>query len=141
LTYRARDASGNVASATAVVGVASGPDSVSEPLALWFGAGSSRGPAILNWSAVSGAASYDSVRGDLSSLRLKKGRTLVVVDQVLARSASETSAAEPAANWSPPVGHAFFYLVQYRDATGDSGYGTVSAPWPLDVSLPSTGSP
>jgi hypothetical protein len=32
----------------------------------------------------------------------------------------------------PPPGRAHFYLVEYRDAHGTSGFGTESAPWPLE---------
>jgi hypothetical protein len=85
---------------------------------------------------VSGATGYDLVAGDLAEIRRTGGRTTLRVSHVLLARGQETSVTEPAGMPSPPPGHALFYLVQYHDERGPTGYGTASAPWPVEVALP-----
>jgi hypothetical protein len=50
--------------------------------------------------------------------------------RVLARATALTSVTEDAAGPAPPVGHAWFYLVQERVDGLGAGFGTVTALWP-----------
>jgi subtilisin family serine protease/sugar lactone lactonase YvrE len=130
LRYKSADASGNSASAVAAVTVphdlGSGPD----PLLLQLeprGGGAAR----LFWPAVSGAASYDVIRGDLGAQRLVSERVALGTVQVIARGTAATDVIE-AAGGAPATGRGFFYLVQSRDASSGaaSGFSTESVPWP-----------
>jgi hypothetical protein len=75
----------------------------------------------------------------VGSLKVDGGRIVLGTVRVPARFVNVTSWTEPpgmlaggAASGTPPVGRATFYLLQYRDARGSSGFGTESVPWPRD---------
>jgi hypothetical protein len=125
MTYRAVDASENETLATVIVTVphdrGDGPDPLLLELEPRPGGG-----ARLRWTGVPDALAYDVIRGELSGLRLDvDGVGLGEVD-LLARSLAETSLVEPAGGGIGPVESIRFYLVQYHDAAGPSGYGAGS---------------
>ncbi len=136
LTYAARDASGNSASALAVVTVphdlGEGPD----PVSLRLEPGGAAGLARVYWSAVSGAQTYDVITGDVASLKVDGNRITLGAVRVPARLITSTSFLEGAGSLSasaiPPASRVFFYLVDYRDAHGTSGFGTEAVPLPLE---------
>ena len=136
LTYAARDASGNSASALAVVTVphdlGEGPD----PVSLRLEPGGAAGLARVYWSAVSGAQAYDVIAGDVASLKVDGNRITLGAVRVPARLITSASFTEgvgsPAASAIPPAGRAFFYLVDYRVGRGTSGFGTEAVPLPLE---------
>ena len=111
-----------------------------EPIELRFDHGGSAAGASLYWNAVPGAIAYDVVQGDLGSHTFAAGRTLLQAARVLATDTNLTSATEPSA-LLPAPGRAFFYLVQYAVGRGKSGFGTVSAPWSMEVFPPTNGAP
>jgi hypothetical protein len=76
------------------------------------------------------AIGYDVIAGDLASVRVENNVLNLGHVRVLARSTTETSLTEPDGATDPPVGHAYFYLIQQRRALGAAGYGTGSAPLP-----------
>jgi hypothetical protein len=61
--------------------------------------------------------------------------------KVLASGLPGTSWMEGPEAAIPEVGNAFFYLVQYHDAKGASGYGTASAPLPREPASCNGGCP
>src|SRR3989338_221796 len=97
------------------------------------------GMAHLYWTAVQGAQGYDVIAGDVESLRVDGAMISLGEVRVPARALTGTSwtegngsLPEDATPQIPATGRAFFYLVQYRDAHGASGFGTVSVPWPRE---------
>ena len=85
--------------------------------------------SVVAWNAVSGAQTYDVIRGDLSNI----GETAVVVTLGTVTCMEDNSADVSTVGWEdpaiPPPGEGFFYLVAYFDGTS-SGYGTESASKP-----------
>jgi len=134
--YSATDASGNMSSGLAVVVVPHDLSMGSEPLTLRLEPASPPGTAHLFWNAVEGAQSYDLISGDLKSLRMDVDRIDLGLVRVPSRYNNATSWTESdgALSMSTPVipaaGSALFYLLQYRDAHGVSGFGTVSTSFP-----------
>ena len=132
LRYRAIDAAGNTTTALGVVTVphdrGQGPEPLLmhlEPLAA--GATAQR----IDWPALADATGYDVIRGTLSQVRRIDGVTNLGPVAVLARSTALTTVSEAASAPIPPVGDAFFYLVQERTADrGATGWGSEPAPWP-----------
>jgi hypothetical protein len=133
LTYRAIDAHDNSASALVVVTVPHDLGSGPEPLILRFEGEATRTGTRLYWNTVPGATAYDVVMGDLSSRSFEGSRTVLRATRILAHETDLTSVAEPTDAPGPAPGRAFFYLIQYLDGRGGSGYGTESALWPLEV--------
>ncbi|PYT35519.1 MAG: hypothetical protein DMF52_10235, partial [Acidobacteria bacterium] len=136
LTYAATDASGNATSALAVVTVPHDLGDGPEPLSLRLEPGGAPGMARVYWNAVAGAQAYDVISGDVANLKADGNRVTLGTVRVPARLITAASFVEGDASSSagaiPPAGRAFFYLVQYRDAHGGSGYGTESVPLPLE---------
>ncbi|HUD71216.1 MAG TPA: VCBS repeat-containing protein [Dongiaceae bacterium] len=130
LTYRAADSDGNATTALALVTVPHDLGHGPEPLILRAEPSSEAGRLRLYWSAVPGAQSYDVVRGDLSRVGVTGDVLHLGTVEVLARGFVETSLVEPSLDSIPPVGAAWFYLIQQRMPAGPAGYGTESAPWP-----------
>ena len=131
LLYRATDASGNSTSTLAVASVPHDLGQGPEPLSLRLepaGAGMAR----VYWNAVAGAQFYDLISGDIADLRVDGNRVTLGNVRVPARLTTQTTLTETGGAVVPPVGHAFFYVVQYRDALGASGFGTESASRPLE---------
>jgi hypothetical protein len=134
LHYRAIDAAGNSTSAVGVVTVphdlGQGPEPLLmrlEPLAA--GATAQR----LYWPALNDATGYDVIRGTLSQVHRDDGVTNLGPVAVLARNTALTTVSEPMTTSNPPVGEAFFYLVQERTADrGATGWGSEPAPWPRE---------
>jgi hypothetical protein len=133
ITYEARDAAGHAASAIAIVRVPRDLGAEPEPLHVRAEAGAGPGSARFYWNALPGADVYDVVRGNLSEATTSGGATHVGPVTVLSRARPDTSYSEGADILIPPTGQAFFYLVQYHDAGGPSGFGTESALWPIEL--------
>jgi len=145
LTYVTTDASGNTTSALAIVTVPHDQGSGPDPLSLRLEPGASAGLAHVFWNAVAGAQSYDLISGDVASLRVDGNRITLGAVRVPARLSAATSifetAGTSAAPATPSLGRAFFYLVDYRDAHGTSGFGTESLPLPQEPSSCDGGCP
>jgi ELWxxDGT repeat protein len=127
VVYTATDGSGNMASAIGLVTVPHDQDGVVDPIRLAVDENSYG--SVLSWGDVSGAPTYDVIRGDLSSLSetsaiINLGTVTCVMDNAIDPT---TAGREDAA--IPAVGEGFFYLVAYNDGTS-SGYGTESAEKP-----------
>jgi hypothetical protein len=139
ILYVSSDAAGNRASALAVVVVPHDQGQGPEPLLLRLETNGAPGTASLFWSAVAGAQWYDVITGDVGSLKVDDGRIVLGTVRVPARFVNVPSWTEPptllagdVASHTPPAGRATFYLLQYRDARGSSGFGTESVPWPRE---------
>jgi VCBS repeat protein/thrombospondin type 3 repeat protein len=136
LTYSATDASGNSTSAIAFVSVPHDQGRGREPLSIRLESGGAAGLAHLYWNAVGEAQSYDVISGEIASLKVDGNRITLGAVRVPARLITPASffegAGSSAAGVIPPAGRAFFYLVQYRDAHGTSGFGTEAVPLPLE---------
>ena len=130
LLYLAVDLAGNAAPGTAQVFVPHDQGQGPEPLMMHLERTGNGNQVRLCWPAVEGAQGYDVISGDLSALRAMNDMLSLGAVRVLARGTLDTSATEPATSQTPPVGHAFFYLIEQRTEHGASGYGTESAPWP-----------
>jgi hypothetical protein len=132
LRYRAIDAAGNTTTALGVVTVphdrGQGPEPLLmhlEPLAA--GATAQR----IDWPALADATGYDVIRGTLSQVSRIEGVTSLGAVTVLARNTALTTVSEATTAPLPPVGDAFFYLVQERTVDrGATGWGSEPAPWP-----------
>jgi hypothetical protein len=134
-TYGARDASGNPTTAVLTVTVPHDQGQGPEPLQMRVeplsgGAAGGSNAVRIYWPEVAGAIGYDVITGDLGNWWVANGALDVGRVQVLARSTTATSLAEPAGAGNPPTGHATFYLIQQRTASGGAGYGTETAPLP-----------
>ncbi len=132
IDYIARDASGNTSSSLAIVTVPHDLGSGPEPMLLRVSWTGSPGMMELYWNAVTGAQAYDVISGDLGSVRTDASRTSLGRVQVLARGTMGLSSTEGTDGRVPALGSALFYLVQYRDEKGGTGFGTESAPWPRE---------
>lgn len=81
---------------------------------------------LLTWSAVTGALSYNVVRGSLANLSFAASEiSLGTVDCVELGSVDTTTAGFEDAD-VPSEGQAFFYVAEYDDGSA-TGYGTASA--------------
>ena len=141
LKYAASDASGNQAMSQATVMVPHDQGQGMEPLVLTVEPNGSPGFVDLSWIGVTGSLGYDVLRGDLANLRAVEGRLSLGSVQVLARGTIETGTPEAVKTKALPVGRAQFYVVQYRDLSGPSGYGTVTAPLPREPEWCGAGCP
>jgi len=134
LTYAARDASGNTTSALGIVTVPHDLGTGPEPVMLNVEGAGSPGKAHLYWNPVNGAESYDVIQGDLSQTSESNGEIWLGPVHVLASGQAGASYSEGPGGTMPSAGHAFFYLVQYRQGLSASGWGTESSPWPAEPS-------
>jgi hypothetical protein len=141
LTYTARDASGNAASALAIVAVPHDTGTGPEPLILSLEGAGTPGLAHIYWNAVMRAEVYDVIRGDLDQVGESGGKTSLGRVHVLASGPTGESHTESPDGAVPTVGKAFFYLVQYRQGQSASGWGTESSPWPTEPASCDIGSP
>jgi hypothetical protein len=136
ITASARDASGNQASVLAAVRVPHDLGEGPEPVRVGVEPGPTPGTARVYWNEVAGALGYDVISGDVGSLKVDGDHVTLGAVRVLARLTTTSSWTEAAGSTggglaaTPDRGKAFFYLVQYRDTRGASGYGTESAPLP-----------
>ena len=130
ITYAALDASGNTASALAVVAVPHDQGDGPEPLSIHVEPQATPGTVHVYWNTVGGARAYDLITGAVENLKVDGGRITLGTVKVPGRLLTGTSWA--GADGSPVAGRAFFYLVQYRDDRGTSGFGTESVPLPRE---------
>jgi len=141
LTYVARDASGNTASALGIVTVPRDLGTGPEPVMMSLEGDGTPGMAHLYWNAVSGAEMYDVIQGDLSQVTASNGEIRLGPVHVLASGQTEAGYSEGPSGATPVVGRAFFYHVQYREGQNASGWGTESSPWPAEPSSCDIGCP
>ena len=141
LTYLARDASGNTSSALGLVMVPHDEGIGVEPVQVSVEGDGAPGMAHLYWNTVPGAEMYDVIQGDLSQVSESNGEIWLGWVHVLASGQSGTSFSEGSAGEVPPIGKAFFYLVQFRDGLSASGWGTESSPWPAEPTSCDLGCP
>ena len=141
LTYAARDASGNTASALGIVTVPHDEGAGPEPVMMNLESVESLGLARIHWNTVAGAQMYDVIQGDLDRVTRSNGDTWLGPVHVLASGQTGTYWSEAPAGASPVMGAAFFYLVQYREGQSASGWGTESSPWPAQPSSCDIGCP
>lgn len=134
IIYAATDASGNTTPAIAVISVPHDQGQGPEPLSLRAEPAGADGSTRLFWNSVNEAQAYDLISGDLASLRMEAGRVSLGAVRVLGRMIQGTSWSETDAAPNPPAGQAFFYLVEYRDARGPTGFGAESVPLPREPS-------
>jgi len=134
LTYAARDASGNTASALGVVTVPHDLGSGPEPLIIHVEPGGAAGTAHVYWNAAPGADTYDLIQGDLGQVGARDGTLWLGSVRVLTSGSSSTTFNDAGAAAIPARGRVSFYLVQYRNAQGPSGWGTESGPWAAEPS-------
>ncbi len=132
MVYTAADVSGNIASALAVVTVPHDLGDGPEPVVIEMETNTASGAAHLYWNTVSTAVNYDVISGDVSNLRMERDRISLGSVNVPARLLSTPSWAEETPLVVPEVGRALFFLVQYRDGHGPTGFGTESSPLPLE---------
>lgn len=130
ITYTATDASGNRATAVALVTVPHDLGQGPEPLALRLEPGGRQGEARLYWTGVPGATGYDLLQGNVGELRILDGHIDLGTVQVLGRGLTGTALVEEGLRTAPRPGRAFFYVMQWREGERASGYGTESAPLP-----------
>jgi hypothetical protein len=128
------DASGNATPVSTSVVVPHDKGEGPEPLVLRLdrapGGAGAGGGVLISWTDTAEADSYDLISGDLAAWH-PEGEVLGLGDvRVLARATALTSVTEDAAGPAPPVGHAWFYLVQERVDGLGAGFGTVTALWP-----------
>ena len=132
LGYAVTDASGNSTSALTLVTVPRDLGQGPEPIHLNLDHIDPGGAARFYWTPVSGARSYDLISGDVRDLNSDTARISLGPVLHVART-TETSWAESSATLlSPAPGHAFFYLLQYFDSAGASGFGSEDLPLPSE---------
>jgi len=141
LTYVARDASGNTASALGIVTVPLDEGTGPEPVMVSLEGDGTPGMTHIYWNAVSGAEMYDVIQGNLSQVSESNGEISLGPVHVLASGQIGASYSEGPSGAIPAVGSAFFYLVQYREGQSASGWGTESSPWPAEPSSCDIGCP
>jgi hypothetical protein len=129
LLYKAFDASGNAATAAVLTTVPLDDGGGPEPLQIRVQIDPASAAARLDWDAVPGALAYDVIAGDTAAFAVQGDRVELGGVRVLARTWTATSWSEDPATPLPPAGQAFFYLVQYHDGSGASGFGSESVFW------------
>ena len=127
LTYRAQDASGNSATATATVVVPRTFSLSEEPLLIR--ADSVAGAATIAWDPVPGALAYDVIRGRLENLRATDATIDLGPVLYLDRALSPDRLVGGPDPVDPDPGRGFFYLVEYDDGLSSS-FGTASTTKP-----------
>jgi hypothetical protein len=127
VVYTATDGAGNAASEAGLVVVPHDLGGVIDPVTIALEQSASG--TVVSWAVVSGAESYDVIRGELNNvveigMAIKLG-TVVCIEA--------NSTDESTSGWEdgelPEPGQAFFYLVEYYDGIS-STYGTESADKP-----------
>ncbi len=123
---------GNSASALTLVTVPRDLGQGPEPIHLSLDRSGPGGAARVYWNPVSGAHSYDLISGDVRNLHSDTHHISLGPVLHIARP-TETSWAESSATLlSPAPGQAFFYLLQYLDSAGSSGFGSEDLPLPSE---------
>ena len=141
ITYAAADASGNARSAMAVVRVPHDLGEGPEPVLIRLEPNNSADRVHLYWNPVSGAQIYDVIRGDLGQVAQSNGQIRLGTVRVLATGLTDASYDESPEAEIPTAGSIFFYLVQYREGSSASGWGTESSSWPAVPSACDLGCP
>src|SRR2546425_1165225 len=141
LTYVARDASGNTASALGIVTVPHDEGTGPEPVMMSLEGDGTPGMAHLYWNAVSEAEMYDVIQGDLTHVNVSNGEISLGPVHVLASGQIAASYWEGPSGAIPTVGSAFFYLVQYREGQSATGWATESSLSPAEPSSCDIGCP
>jgi len=122
--YAATDGSGNAASEAGFVVVPHDQGGVVDPVTIVLEQSASG--TVVRWPAVSGAESYDVIRGELNNVV----ETSVVINLGTVVCIEANSTDEITLGWEddelPGPGRAFFYVVEYYDGIS-STYGTESA--------------
>jgi hypothetical protein len=125
--YSATDTSGNqsfqAANVFVPIHLAGGPD----PLSL--SVSDDREASRIDWNEVDGAVHYNVVRGDIGNLEesadaIRTGPLACLAARVPPGIGQVTDAS------APPLGNAFFYLVEYDDGLPTS-YGSPSGAKPI----------
>ena len=124
LIYETEDVLGNAAARTVAVLVPHDLGGLTEPLLL-TASGTPLG-TLVAWSQVTGASSYDVVRGELGSIKDLNGVYHLGSLDCIAATTTQTSTAGQEDAAQPALGESFFYLAAYDDGSW-SGYGTESA--------------
>ena len=83
---------------------------------------------VAEWSEVPGALFYNVVRGELKNIR-EKNDVFHMGQLTCIGSTTQLSTVGSEDPELPPIGEAFFYLVEYNDGL-ESGVGTESAAKP-----------
>ncbi|HZN05113.1 MAG TPA: VCBS repeat-containing protein, partial [Candidatus Polarisedimenticolia bacterium] len=139
LAYFASDASGNSAAADVVLSVPLHAFGEDDPLSLDVtpvGLGSG---VVLSWTPVGSA--YDVITGFLGGFTVVDSELRLGNVEVLAAGTNDTSVLDDPPRLQPASGQAVFYLVQYHDAFGPTGYGSEPVPWPRVPTACSGGCP
>jgi hypothetical protein len=135
ISLRVEDEAGHATRAAKVVSVVHDLGALPEPLRVDLvagnpGSGNPHQPAVLmSWPAVPGATGYDLLRGDLQDWRRVSGEIVLWQPTVLARGL-QSAQFQDSDTAVPPLGRAWYYLVQAQTSFGPTGYGTESAIWP-----------
>ena len=125
LTYRAADASGNAASASARITVPHDMRDVAvEPLNLVVE--NARDTRIM-WGPVEGAQHYDVIRGDVANLRIAGSDIDLGQAVCIVHATAGTTTLGDEDTEVPATGHVFFYVAQYFNGVANSSYGSESA--------------
>jgi len=130
LMYAATDAAGNQASAVSLMSVPRDLGGGPEPIVLRADDGGPSGTATFFWNAVPDALGYDVIAGDVAGLRFSGASISLGPVSVPGRLVTSTRWTDLPGDPQPAPGHACFYLVQYRDENGSSGFGSEPLPLP-----------
>jgi len=123
-TYRAVDGSGNPASASGQVLVPHDKAGVHDPIQITL-RDNPRG-TVVDWIDSGGSVDYSVLRGTLSQVR-DTGASTDLGSVVCVESAVSVTTTEGSEDGTtPPVGEAFFYLVEFN-LNGESTYGSDTA--------------
>jgi hypothetical protein len=132
LRYRTADVSGNVRVADAVVAVPLTQEGVIDPIRIDVAHQAEtpppNGAVVISWTPVSPGLYYDVLVGLIGSQSVEDGSLCLGPTDLLDSPTSWPSVTENGFPLAP--GEAAFYLVQYHDGYGNSGYGEESVPWP-----------
>ena len=110
------------------------------PVSLGLEPDGTQGMAHLYWNTVSGAETYDVIRGELSQVKAQDGVIWLGPVHVMASGQSGTSYSEDSSAALPSAGQVFF-LIQYRTGLTASGWGTESSPLPAEPTSCDIGCP
>jgi hypothetical protein len=127
VTYRAIDPAGKAAIAAATVFVPRDLGGVTEPLNL--AVRETAAGTVVEWNEVPGAFFYNLVRGEVKNLRDAGDHYDLGPLACLAGGTTATNILGAEDTGLPPIGEAFFYLIEYNDGLASS-YGTANAAKP-----------
>jgi hypothetical protein len=128
LTLFVSDASGNSATADAVATVPLHGPGNDDPLTITVEHHGPLGGAIVRWTPAGGG--YDVIVGWIGGFTVVDSELLIGDVLVLGTDLNVTSLIDDPPCLQPVPGQAAFYLVQYHDGFGPTGFGTEPVPWP-----------